>query len=138
VLCAHVSATECTQAHDHYLKGTVYCGHCGSRLIIHHSRSHTGTIYPYSICAGRNSQRTNCTRKSILITRVGHLLVDNCHDTYTHCDDTNRRLFNQAPFEKVYIDHNDELQADLANRSACYSARRRPTPGHSPRRRRKA
>lgn len=34
VLDAHKSAADATQVHDHYLKGTVYCGQCGERLII--------------------------------------------------------------------------------------------------------
>ncbi|WP_366944454.1 recombinase family protein [uncultured Bifidobacterium sp.] len=44
VLGAHQVSGEKTQTHDHYLKGTVYCGKCGFRLILTNARSRQGTI----------------------------------------------------------------------------------------------
>ncbi|MGO1267564.1 MAG: recombinase family protein [Microbacterium gubbeenense] len=76
VMRAHSSAAECTQRHDHYLKGSIYCGQCGSRLIVQHARSKTGTIYPYFICAGRNSRRTPCTRRAVPIELVEKLITN--------------------------------------------------------------
>jgi hypothetical protein len=46
VLTAHKSAGEATQVHDHYLKGTVYCGACGSRLIVSNAKNNQGNVYP--------------------------------------------------------------------------------------------
>ena len=37
-------------------------------------------------------------------------LLANCADIYARCDDTNRRLGNQAFFTKVYIDEDSELR----------------------------
>ncbi|MGT5494242.1 recombinase family protein, partial [Escherichia coli] len=34
VLQTHRSAADASQVHDHYLKGTVFCGQCGSRLLV--------------------------------------------------------------------------------------------------------
>jgi site-specific DNA recombinase len=59
--------------HPHYLKG-VYCGRCGSRMIVTHARSHTGRIYPYFACIGRHQKRTGCTMKAVLIDRVEDLV----------------------------------------------------------------
>ena len=68
-----LSANTCgerTRNHHHFLKSTVYCGHCHSRLIIHNARSHTGSIYPYFVCIGRTHKQTDCKMKAVLIDDV--------------------------------------------------------------------
>ncbi|MCH6471233.1 recombinase family protein [Sinomonas terrae] len=219
VLTAHKSAAEATQLHDHYLKGTVYCGACGSRLIVSNAKNRHGNVYPYFVCSGRHSKRTSCTRQAILIEDVEHLiedyyqrvqitaarrealagmlhhefdrlmsaeadelaqlttnrdrleheqdrlmqahyadaiplavlkreqdriagelglvnrrleahhgeysearahlddalnLLEHCADIYSRCDDTNRRLCNQAFFTKIYLEEDDKLRVDSA------------------------
>ena len=76
VLTAHKSAAEATQIHDHYLKGTIHCGQCGSRLIVSNAKNRHGKVYCYFVCAGRHSKRTTCTRQAILIEDVEHLIED--------------------------------------------------------------
>jgi site-specific DNA recombinase len=49
--------------HHHYLKGTIYCGHCGSRLVVSYLKGRTGNIYPYYFCVGRQQKRTTCMMK---------------------------------------------------------------------------
>lgn len=39
-------------------------------------------------------------------------LLANCANIYTRCDDTNRRLCNQAFFTKVFIDEDNELRVE--------------------------
>ncbi len=217
VLTAHQCAVEATQVHGHYLKGTIHCGQCGSRLIVSNAKNRHGNVYCYFVCSGRHSKRTDCTRQAMLIedveklvehyyTRVqitpaqqdalagmlhhefdrlmateteelarltanrdrleseqdrlmqahyadaiplsvlkreqdriiaeldqvtrridahfgdyadarAHLddalgLLANCADIYARCDDTNRRLCNQAFFTKVYIDEDNELRVE--------------------------
>jgi site-specific DNA recombinase len=46
--------------HDHYLKGSLFCGRCGERLGVSHSRGRSGAIYSYFYCLGRNKKRTPC------------------------------------------------------------------------------
>ncbi len=70
IRAAHTSAGDRQQAHDHYLKGSVYCGSCDSRLIITHSTNRHGVTYPYFICSGRHRKRTTCTRQAVLIDWV--------------------------------------------------------------------
>ena len=69
VLATHVSG-ERTRSHPHYLKSTVYCGTCGSRLVVQISKSKTGAYYPYFMCEGRHSKRTDCKQKAVLIEEV--------------------------------------------------------------------
>ena len=76
ILDAHSSASDRTQVHDHYLKGTVFCGQCGSRLIICHSRSGRGKIYPYFICSGRHNGTTDCTRQAMMIEDIERLIEE--------------------------------------------------------------
>ncbi|EWT04013.1 recombinase, partial [Intrasporangium chromatireducens Q5-1] len=45
VLTSHKSAAEATQLHDHYLKGTVFCGACGSRLMVSNAKNRHGNVY---------------------------------------------------------------------------------------------
>ena len=52
--------------HPHYLKGSIFCGQCGSRLIVTHAKGRGGT-YPYFICIGRQEKRTDCKQRAIRI-----------------------------------------------------------------------
>jgi site-specific DNA recombinase len=55
--------------HPHYLKGSIYCGQCGSRLIVCHAKGRGGT-YPYFICLGRQQKRTDCQLRALKIEKV--------------------------------------------------------------------
>lgn len=76
VLGAKQVSGEKTQTHDHYLKGTVFCGDCGSRLMVTNAKSRRGVIYPYFICAGRHAKRTNCERKAMYVPDVEAAVED--------------------------------------------------------------
>ena len=69
VIASHVNGERVRQ-HPHFLKSTVYCGQCGERLLVQVSTSATGMKYPYFYCAGRQSKRTNCTMRAVLIYEV--------------------------------------------------------------------
>jgi site-specific DNA recombinase len=62
--------------HPHYLKSTVFCGGCGSRLIVTHAKNRHGTIYPYFVCLGRHQKANDCQRRAVLIERVEDLVED--------------------------------------------------------------
>jgi site-specific DNA recombinase len=55
--------------HPHYLKGSIYCGQCGSRLIVNYAKGRGGT-YPYFICIGRQEKRTDCRQRAMRIEVV--------------------------------------------------------------------
>ncbi len=75
VLSAHTNG-ERTREHPHFLKGTVYCGNCGSRLIISMAKSRSGIRYPYFVCSGRHAKRTDCKQKTVLIDEVEQRIED--------------------------------------------------------------
>lgn len=62
--------------HHHYLKGSLFCGTCGSRLVVSHAKNRHGTIYPYFICMGRQQKRTDCTQSAIRIEEAEALVED--------------------------------------------------------------
>ena len=66
ILASHNLAGEKQREHLHYLKGSVYCGACGSRLVVSHAKNRHGTIYPYLICIGRQQKRTPCTNQQAI------------------------------------------------------------------------
>lgn len=55
------------RTHDHYLKSTLRCGICGSRLIVQMTRNSKGTLYPYFICNGRFGKKNGCELKAVLV-----------------------------------------------------------------------
>lgn len=74
-LTAQNQQGEKTREHPHYLKGTVWCGQCGSRLIVSHNKNRHGTVYPYFICLGRQ-KKNGCTQRAMLIDRVQELVEE--------------------------------------------------------------
>ena len=65
---------EKVRKHPHYLKGTIFCGECGSRLIVSNNRGRRGKVYPYFICIGRQRNSASCTQKAVLIETVEELV----------------------------------------------------------------
>lgn len=110
VLDAHKSAADATQVHDHYLKGTVYCGQCGSRLIICHARNKQNKVYPYFVCSGRHGGTTNCTRQAMLIEDVEHLIED-LYETIQVSAKTRQDLADMlhAEFDRLMASETKEL-----------------------------
>ena len=69
VLSSHMNG-ERTREHPHFLKGSIFCGECGSRMIVTYAKNRAGTVYPYFVCSGRHGKRTDCKLKAILIEEV--------------------------------------------------------------------
>jgi site-specific DNA recombinase len=69
VLTAQNFAGEKKRLHHQYLKGTVWCGECGSRLIVTNAKGRGG-VYPYFVCIGRQQKRTTCQQSAVLIDVV--------------------------------------------------------------------
>ncbi len=64
----HLSG-EKQREHPHYLRGSIYCGQCGSRLIVCHAKGNGGT-YPYFICIGRQRDKTSCQQRAVRIDQA--------------------------------------------------------------------
>ena len=56
-------AGERPQYRKHYLRGSVFCGECGKRLVFGFSTGRNGLKYPYFFCAGRINA-TACTQRA--------------------------------------------------------------------------
>jgi site-specific DNA recombinase len=75
VLASHRSG-EKQRTHRHYLKSSLFCGQCGSRLIVTNAKSSSGRIYPYYICIGRHQKRNDCKFKAVPIETVEALVEE--------------------------------------------------------------
>jgi DNA invertase Pin-like site-specific DNA recombinase len=62
--------------HEHYLKGTVFCANCGSRMSFGYSRGKKGGRYPYFFCLGRNKHRTDCKLPYLAGDKVEKYVMD--------------------------------------------------------------
>lgn len=69
MLRSHMNG-ERTREHPHFLKGSLFCKNCGSRMIVTYAKSRSGVRYPYFVCSGRHSKRTDCECRAVLIEDV--------------------------------------------------------------------
>jgi site-specific DNA recombinase len=76
VLTAHNHAGEKQRRHNHYLKSSLFCGRCGSRMIVTHSLSHTGRRYAYFTCISKHQKRNGCTMRAVSMQRVEDLVAE--------------------------------------------------------------
>ncbi len=68
VLVAHNHATEKDRKHHHYLKGSLYCGRCGSRMSLIQAKGNGGK-YPYFFCIGR-MKGTGCEQPYVPVDLI--------------------------------------------------------------------
>lgn len=131
VLNAHQTSGEKTQTHDHYLKGTLYCGQCGSRLILINAKSRRGVVYPYFICSGRHAKRTNCERKSMFVPDI-EAAVENYYRRIQIPDHvlTALRELITAEFDRLHAVAKQEAHAYKAERDALRDERHKLLQAH--------
>ena len=124
VLESHISAADATQLHAHYLKGTIYCGACGSRFIIVNANNGKGKIYPYFVCNGRHSKKTGCTRQAILIEDVERM-VEKYYETIQISADLRQSLAGMihAEFDRLLASDSGELEALAKERASLEEER---------------
>jgi site-specific DNA recombinase len=59
-----------TRKHKHYLRGSVYCGHCGRRMVFHRIRG-KGGIYEYLGCLSHQGRRKHaCDGRYVQTAKV--------------------------------------------------------------------
>ena len=75
-LSAHNCAGERQYVHNHYLKGSIFCGTCGTRLAVTNSRNRHGKVYDYFYCLGRQYDPKSCTWSVVRLSKVEQLVVD--------------------------------------------------------------
>lgn len=64
------------RVYRHYLESTVWCGRCGSRLIVSVARNRHCSVCPYFVCLGRQKKHIRCTRRAVLISKVEEWVED--------------------------------------------------------------
>ncbi|MCA1670745.1 MAG: recombinase family protein [Actinobacteria bacterium] len=69
VLRAHYLAGEKERIHHHYLKGTIFCGECGTRMVFSRNKGNGGT-YEYYLCLSRKTKRRPCSRTVIRLDAI--------------------------------------------------------------------
>ena len=69
VLAAHAHAGDKDRKHTHYLRGTIFCGECGSRLIFSRNKGNGG-YYDYFICVKKRTRSHNCPRPAIRLEKI--------------------------------------------------------------------
>ena len=68
VLAAHASSSEKDRKHHHYLKGSLYCGRCGSRMSFTYAKGNGGG-YAYFYCLGR-TRGTGCEQPYVPVDLI--------------------------------------------------------------------
>jgi site-specific DNA recombinase len=92
--------------HHHYLKGTIYCGHCGSRLCVTYAKGRGG-VYPYYFCVGRQQKRTTCMLKYRPIAVVEEQIEDH----YAFVQLTAQGLTETGQAVLAELEHQQAMQA---------------------------
>jgi site-specific DNA recombinase len=65
-----------TRKHKHYLRGSIYCGHCGRRMVFHRIRG-KGGIYDYLGCLSHQGRRKHaCAGGYVQTASVERAIVD--------------------------------------------------------------
>lgn len=66
MLSARDRAQDRRRRHHHFLKGSLFCARCGSRLSFTRTRGHGGE-YDYFYCLGRHERREECSVESQVV-----------------------------------------------------------------------
>ena len=105
------------RTYDHYLKGSLFCGACGSRLQLDLPKNKQGIRYAYFACTGRRKRTTSCTRRAIPVA-VAERLVADCYAgisiSETQYTDLTRQV--EEAFDERFAARSDELAELTANR----------------------
>ena len=56
--------------HHHFLRGSIFCGECGSRLIFSREKNHAGMVYDYFVCGGRQRKKSGCMAHAVTADKI--------------------------------------------------------------------
>ena len=76
VLEARNVAGDKTRVHNHYLKGSVFCAECGSRLCITKTKNRHGTEYMYFFCLANYRRTSTCNQRAVSVDLVEAYIED--------------------------------------------------------------
>ncbi|CCH80092.1 hypothetical protein BN12_730018 [Nostocoides japonicum T1-X7] len=103
--------------HDHYLKGSLFCGACGARLQLDLPTNKQGIQSAYFSCSGRRTRKTKCTRRAIPVA-VAEQLVADCYSRISINEAQYVGLAKKVEqaFDERFAARSDELAELAANR----------------------
>tara|TARA_Y100000114_G_scaffold141679_1_gene147620 strand:- start:2693 stop:4426 length:1734 start_codon:yes stop_codon:yes gene_type:complete len=110
-------AAERRRTHDHYLKGSLFCGQCGSRMQLDYPANKQGVRYAYYVCSGRASKRKNCTRRAVPVG-IAEQLVADCYRDISITEEQYAALVTrvEAAFDERLASRSQELAELTENR----------------------
>ena len=117
-----MSARACAEIrfrkHEHYLKGSLYCASCKSRLQLVHAKNKRGVEYAYYVCMGRARKTTTCTCKAVPVA-IAEDLVAACYQQIGINETTYTKLARQvdAAFSERLASRSQELAELTVNRT---------------------
>ena len=95
VMHSHNVAGERTRKHPHYLKGTLFCGECGSRLSVDIAKGK----YMYFYCIGQKKKFTKCSQPYVNVVDIEREI----HSIYGNIELSTEQI------EKIKEDFNEKL-----------------------------
>ncbi|MCU1471687.1 MAG: recombinase family protein [Glaciihabitans sp.] len=115
---------EKVRIHNHYLKSTIFCGACGSRLVVQLSKNRHDVVYDYFMCVGRHLKRNDCVQPVVPI----HVVEDKIVDRYKSIalSPTFRGMLERQLTDELRIDLETEhqLRPELESRREALTAKR--------------
>lgn len=117
ILDAAKAARARKRTYDHYLKGSLFCGACGSRLQLDLPKNKQGIRYAYFACTDRRKRTTGCTRRAIPVAVAGGLVAD-CYASISIHEAQYTDLAKQVEeaFDEQFAARSDGLAELTANR----------------------
>ncbi|AZZ83457.1 hypothetical protein C5O27_00445 [Gordonia alkanivorans] len=113
---ARHQSREKPRVHNHYLKGSVYCGQCGEPLTFEKTRNRVGTVYDYFYCLGRQRLKNGCTFRAIQAPHLEDLVT-------AHWQTVTLNETQTAAIRALVLDHMRILLPDAARARQAASER---------------
>jgi len=114
VLAGRRLAGDRSWKHGHYLKGSLFCARCHSRLGFCYA-SGRGGVYPYFYCLGRNKKRTGCQLPYLNAEAVEAAVARQWHEVKLTPD----------VLDSVRIEITKELETEQARNQRVLTTQRR-------------
>lgn len=123
ILTSHRNG-ERQRLHNHYLKSTAVCGHCGSRLMVQNAKSRAGLIYPYLVCSRRHRLH-DCDFHAVLIDQVEQRVADlYCSLALSPQDRQQIQAYLDQELKRIQADSQKNIRALRIQRTQLEDQRR--------------
>ena len=123
ILTSHRNG-ERQRLHNHHLKTTAVCGHCGGRLLVQNATARGGDLYRYFVCSRRHRLHT-CDFHAVLIDQVEQRVADLYqHIALTPADRQQIQAYLDEELERIQADSQKNIRALRIRRTQLEDQRR--------------